>query len=92
MTSQFLAIFYLNEIDHFIKEQLKCKYLIRYMDDILILDTDKDKLKYVWKVLKEWFKDVELELNKKSNIYRLSNKISFLGYTYKVCNDKLVIG
>ena len=55
MTSQFLAIFYLNEIDHFIKEQLKCKYLIRYMDDILILDTDKDKLKYVWKVLKDRF-------------------------------------
>lgn len=32
MTSQILAVFYLNEIDHFIKENLKCKYYIRYMD------------------------------------------------------------
>lgn len=92
MTSQFLAIFYLNEIDHFIKEQLKCKHAIRYMDDILILDTDKEKLKYIWKILKDKFTEVELELNKKSNLYRLSNKISFLGYTYKICNGKLTIG
>lgn len=92
MTSQFLAIFYLNEIDHFIKEELKCKYYIRYMDDILILDIDKDKLKDIWKVLDNKFNKVDLELNKKSNLYRISNGISFLGYTYKVCNNKLVIG
>ena len=28
-----LAVFYLNEFDHFIKEKLNCKYYIRYMDD-----------------------------------------------------------
>lgn len=33
MSSQFLAILYLNELDHFIKEKLKIKYYIRYMDD-----------------------------------------------------------
>ena len=31
MSSQFLAILYLNELDHFIKEKLKIKYYIRYM-------------------------------------------------------------
>lgn len=31
-TSQFLAVFYLNDLDHFIKEKLDCKYYIRYMD------------------------------------------------------------
>ena len=31
-TSQFLAVFYLNDLDHFIKEELGCKYYIRYMD------------------------------------------------------------
>lgn len=92
MTSQFLAIFFLNEIDHFIKENLKCKYYIKYMDDILILDTDKDRLKYIWNILKDKFLDYELELNNKSNLYKLSNKLSFLGYTYRVCNGKLIIG
>lgn len=32
MTSQVLAIFYLNDLDHFIKEDLKIKYYIRYQD------------------------------------------------------------
>ena len=31
MTSQFLAIYYLNELDHYIKEDLGIKYYIRYM-------------------------------------------------------------
>ena len=32
MSSQFLAILYLNELDHYIKEELRIKYYIRYMD------------------------------------------------------------
>lgn len=32
MTSQVLAIFYLNDMDHFIKENLKIKYYVRYQD------------------------------------------------------------
>jgi len=47
MTSQFLAIFYLNDLDHYIKEKLKHKYYIRYMDDLIILDTNYNKLKIV---------------------------------------------
>ena len=32
VTSQILAIYYLNDLDHYIKEKLGCKYYIRYMD------------------------------------------------------------
>ena len=32
MTSQIFAIYYLNDLDHFIKEKLRIKYYIRYMD------------------------------------------------------------
>lgn len=32
MTNQILAIFYLNDMDHFIKEKLKIKYYVRYQD------------------------------------------------------------
>lgn len=45
MTSQILAIYFLNEIDHYIKEQLHSKYYIRYMDDLMIIDYDKERLK-----------------------------------------------
>lgn len=36
MTSQVLAIFYLNDLDHFIKETLHIKYYVRYQDDFLL--------------------------------------------------------
>ena len=32
MTSQFLSIYYLNKLDHFIVHDLKLKYYVRYMD------------------------------------------------------------
>ena len=32
MSSQIFAILYLNNLDHYIKEKLKIKYYIRYMD------------------------------------------------------------
>ena len=34
LTNQLMAIFYLNDIDHYIKEILKCKYYNRKMDDL----------------------------------------------------------
>jgi len=42
--SQYLANLYLSELDHYCKENLKCKGYFRYMDDIVIVG-DKDFLK-----------------------------------------------
>lgn len=89
MTSQFLAIFYLSELDHYIKEKLKCKYYIRYMDDFLILDTDKDKLKKYLELIKDEILKLNLSINNKSNIYRSSVGFVFLGYKFKIINNKL---
>ena len=91
VTSQILAIFYLNRIDHLIKEELGCKYYIRYMDDGIIFDYDKDKLKYIKKVIEEELVKEKLELNKKTNIYKLSNGFTFIGYRFVLRNNKLVI-
>ena len=91
MSSQFLAIYYLNDIDHYIKEVLGCKYYIRYMDDFLILDTDKDNLKDIWGKINTKIKELKLVTNSKSNIYRNSKGINFLGYNYKFINNKLRI-
>lgn len=91
MSSQFLAIYYLNDLDHYIKEDLGCKYYIRYMDDFLILDTDKEHLKDIWHNIDEYIKKLKLKSNKKSNIYKCSHGFNFLGFRYKVINNKLKI-
>lgn len=91
VTSQILAIFYLNRIDHFIKEKLGCKYYIRYMDDGVIFDYDKERLKYIKGVIERELLKEKLELNKKTNIYKLSNGLTFIGYRFMLRNNKLII-
>ncbi len=91
MSSQFLAIFYLNDLDHYIKEELKCKYYIRYMDDFIILSNNKKYLKNCYTKIEIELNKLKLNINKKSNIYRVSNGFNFLGYKYKIINNKLDI-
>ena len=44
LTSQFFANVYLNELDYFVKHELKAKYYIRYVDDFVILHSSREKL------------------------------------------------
>ena len=53
MTSQIMAIFYLNELDHYIKEKLHIKYYLRYMDDGVLLSNDKEYLRYCFDKIKK---------------------------------------
>ena len=69
MTSQFLVIFYLNNIDHYIKEDLKIKHYIRYMDDLLLLGNNKKELIDNFNLIKNEIYNVKLEVNNKSRIY-----------------------
>ncbi len=62
MTSQILAVFYLNELDHFIKERLGCKYYIRYMDDGVILSNDKEYLKRCLREIEKMVEKYKLRL------------------------------
>lgn len=89
-SSQILAVFYLNKVDHYIKEKLMCKYYIRYMDDLIILDNDKDRLLSIFKSISDKLIEYDLCVNKKSRIYNLKYGINFLGYSFKVI-DKLLI-
>lgn len=73
MTSQIFAIFYLNDMDHFIKEQLKIKYYVRYQDNFLLFHPSKDYLKYCFKEIEKFLEKEKLKLNKKSRIYKNTN-------------------
>ena len=91
MTSQLLAIYFLNDLDHYIKERLHCKYYIRYMDDFVIFDHDKERLKVLRKEIEEKLKEFKLELNKKTNIYDLNHGFGFLGYYYFLKGKRLIV-
>lgn len=79
MTSQVLAVFYLNDFDHFVKETLKIKYYVRYQDDFLLFHPSKDYLKYCLEKIKVFLSAEKLELNNKTRIYKSTNNFIYLG-------------
>lgn len=44
LTSQFWGNVYLNELDQFVKRTLKCRFYVRYVDDLVLLSEDRDEL------------------------------------------------
>ena len=81
LTSQFFANVYLNELDYFVKHKLKAKYYLRYVDDFVILNKDKEILEEYKDKINKYLTNLKLELHPdKSNIIPLRNGITFLGY------------
>ena len=79
MTSQVLAIFYLNDMDHFIYNDLKIKHVIRYQDDFILFHESKEYLKYCLKELHNFLDKEGLKLNKKTRIFKNTDNFIFLG-------------
>jgi hypothetical protein len=44
LTSQFWANVYLNEVDQFVKRELRCRWYLRYVDDMVLLGHDAAEL------------------------------------------------
>ncbi len=94
LTSQLFANLYLGPLDHFIKEQLRQRYYIRYMDDFVILGQEdksyeakprKIGKRELWKVLDEvrayLVGHLKLELNpKRVAVTPIEQGVDFLGY------------
>lgn len=91
-TSQWFALFYLDGVDRLIKEKLKIKGYIRYMDDMILLHRDK---KYLQKCLLEikafCNKELELSLNNKTQIGKVSAGIDFLGYRHYLTSTGKIV-
>lgn len=81
LTSQMFANIYLNELDQFVKRELKVKYYIRYMDDAIILSDNKDLLHEYKNMIGEFLETkLRLNLNSKTAIRPVSLGIEFVGY------------
>lgn len=84
LTSQFFGNVYLNELDYFIKHELKAKYYLRYVDDFVILHGSKTQLEE-WKLKIDLFlrDKLKIELHpQKSRVISLSKGVDFVGFRY----------
>jgi len=84
LTSQFFANVYLNELDQFVKNKLKVRFYIRYVDDFIILHNKVEQLEE-WKGKIDTFlkEKLRVELHpQKSRIIKLKNGIDFVGFRH----------
>lgn len=80
-TSQTFANIYLNEIDQYIKHELKVKYYARYLDDSVLILKDKQEAKEVLEKMKIFLKEkLDLTLNDKTQVIKGSQGVNFCGY------------
>lgn len=82
--SQWLSNYYLNGLDHYIKEVLKVKYYFRYCDDMVILSSNKQELHYILQSIRIYLNS-KLKLSIKNNyqIYPINKRgIDFIGYKF----------
>ncbi len=81
LTSQLAANIYLNELDRFVKHDLRMKFYIRYLDDFVVL---LDNKKALWGIRQEienfLWSHLRLKYNPKTDIFPASRGIDFLGY------------
>lgn len=69
-TSQWFSIFYLNELDHKIKQGMYAPHYIRYVDDLVIFGANKRKLHKTWISISNYLEHIGLSLNNKCQLFR----------------------
>lgn len=91
-TSQWFANFFLQDFDHFIKEQLHIKCYVRYADDIVLFASSKRELHKDFLKIQEFLKENHLEIKPNWQIFRfdyinkagkrIGRPLDFMGYKF----------
>lgn len=83
-TSQWFANLYLEELDHFIKEKLHIKYYVRYVDDMVMFDTNKRKLHKARIAIDNYLKiSRHVSLKENWQVWKIySRPLDFLGFKF----------
>ena len=81
LTSQLFANIYLDQLDHYLKDDLGVKYYLRYMDDFVILGRAKSELRALLYRIEEFLVyELLLCLNPKTSISPAKRGVDFAGY------------
>ena len=90
-TSQWFAIFYLDRLDRFLKEEKRLLHYSRYMDDFVMIHQSKQVLRQVWSEIKQELEKEKLTLNPKTQLTKLSNGVTYLGFRFSLSETGKVI-
>ena len=90
---QIVGITALDKIDHYIKERLRIKYYIRYMDDFILIHQDEDYLRRCLGGIIDRLHAQGMEVNAKKTLIQPAIKpVTYLGFVYRLTpSGKVVI-
>lgn len=85
LTSQFFSNVYMDDFDKFVKHTLKARHYVRYVDDAVILGSDRAELEWMLEQIRVFLRDrLAIEIHpEKWAIKRASQGINFVGYIVK---------
>jgi retron-type reverse transcriptase len=92
LTSQFFANIYLNPLDHFVKETLRCRDYVRYVDDFVLFHDSRNRLEGWREDIERFLEAYRLRVHPvKTQIASTRCGVGFLGFrflphTIRVCN------
>ena len=90
--TQLTQLAVLDDLDHYIKEQLHIKHYIRYMDDFILIHHDKEYLKYCGEKIRERIQEKGLRLSpKKTQLSPFRQPIHFLGFSFRITETSKVV-
>ena len=95
LTSQFLANLYLNDFDHFVKEKLRVKKYLRYVDDFSLFGDDFQFLAQARREIEQYLATLRLIIHPiKSQLFETRHGANFVGFRVlpervRVRNDNL---
>ena len=80
LLSQLGALVYLNPLDHFIKRELGIARYVRYVDDFILFDLDREQAHQLRERIETWLAErLRLELSKWS-VHQVKRGINFVGF------------
>ena len=89
---QIVGITALDRIDHYIKERLRVKHYIRYMDDFILIHHDKEYLRECLDKIEVLLDAQKMVLNReKTTIKKISDPILYLGFMYRLTETGKVV-
>ena len=90
-TSQWFALYYLDPMDRLIKEKMRVRHYVRYMDDGILVHESKDYLKKVLAEMRKLAEKLRLSFNEKTQIFPISQGVDFLGFRFYLTESGKVI-
>lgn len=90
--TQLVELAVLDDLDHYIKEQLHIRHYIRYSDDFILLHESKEYLRQCRALIEQRIEALGLKLSqKKTQLFPITQPIRFLGFSFRLTQTGKVV-